>query len=198
MILNSHKKDALEYIVIDDLYSEEELKLVKAELEELILHAHPVEKMDSAKNSVNKAYKKNCMSLWADEFYKENRDISNILKASRKLFCDEIASYAKKINAFYGHIKTCDEDYTLINFYKSGEQYKSHKDNSIFTAITLIEMGNINGGGLIFSDFNEFISFKDNRMIIFPGCVEHKTEAIITSADSYRVSIAQFMIYKTL
>jgi hypothetical protein len=195
MILNSHKKDALEYIVIDDLYSEEELRLIKTELVELIPHLWPIEITRSATNEDN-TYKKDCMAILADKFYEENRDTSNILKASRKLFCDEIASYAEKINAFYGHIKTCNEDYTLINFYKSGEQYKSHKDASIFTAITFIELGSINGGGLIFTDFNEHIPFKNNRMILFPGCVEHKTEVIITSVGSYRVSIAQFLNYR--
>jgi hypothetical protein len=36
MILNSHKKDALEYIVIDNLYTTSELVAIKKELNGLI------------------------------------------------------------------------------------------------------------------------------------------------------------------
>jgi hypothetical protein len=194
MILNSYRKNSLDYIVIDDIYSEEELKLIKTELVELIPHALPVDKIDSAKE--NNLYTKDCMSLWLDAFFKGNRGTSNILKANRKLFCEEITYPAEKINAFFGHINGCTKDTTLINFYKSGDQYKSHYDYSMLSAITLVEIGSVNGGGLIFTDFNEFISFKDNRMIIFPGCVDHKTESITTGANSYRVSIAQFLNYE--
>ena len=57
MILNSFKKNTLDYIVIDDLYSEEELKLIKAELVKLIPHTLPVEKIKSAIDE-NNLYKK--------------------------------------------------------------------------------------------------------------------------------------------
>ena len=100
MILNSYRKNALDYIVIDEVYSEEELKLIKTELVELIPHTLPVEKIDSAKEE-NNLYKKDCMSLWVDDFFKENRDTSNILKANRKLFCKEITYPAEKINDFF-------------------------------------------------------------------------------------------------
>jgi hypothetical protein len=195
MILNSYKKNALDYIVIDDVYSEEELKLIKTELVALVPYLKPVDEIGSAIDE-NNLYKKDCMSIWADEFFRGNRDASNILKANKKLFCKEITCPAEKINAFFGHINNCNKDVTLINFYKSGEQYKSHSDNTIITAITLIEIGSIKGGGLIFTDFNEFITFKDNRMIIFPGCVNHKTESITTDINSYRVSISQFLNYQ--
>jgi hypothetical protein len=195
MILNFFKKNTLDYIVIDDLYSEEELKLIKAELVQLIPHTLPVEKIDSAKDE-NNLYKKDCMSLWVDDFFNGNRDASNILKVNRKLFSKDIIAPAKEINAFFGHMERCDTDTTLINYYTTGQKYESHFDLSIFSAITLIKIGSINGGGLIFTDFNEYISFKDNRMIIFPGCVLHKTESINTDINSYRISISQFLNYR--
>jgi hypothetical protein len=194
MILNSYRKNALDYIVVDDIYSEEELKLIKTELIELIPRTLPVDKINSARDE-NNLYKKDCLSLWADEYYIGDRSKSNILNFNRKLFCEDLTSFAENVNSFFGHINNCDKDSTLINFYKSGEQYKSHRDASMLTAITLVEMGSVNGGGLIFTDFNEFITFKDNRMIIFPGCVEHKTESITTDINSYRVSITQFLNY---
>lgn len=197
MILNSHKKNLLEYIVIDEVYSEHELNLIKEELISLIPHLKIVEEVKSAYDGDNvKVYKKNCLSLWADEHYVEDRFKSNILTLNRKLFCEDIISFTKKINSFYEHIKYCNKDSTLLNFYQTGEHYKSHKDESIITAMTFIELGSIKGGGLIFTDEDAKIEFKDNRMIIFAGCISHETESIITTSNSHRVSIAQFINYK--
>jgi hypothetical protein len=195
MKLNSFKKNTLDYIVVDDVYTSEELKSIKAELQGLVPHAQPVEVIGSGRDDDNQ-YKKNCLSLWADIFFKEDRTKSDILRITRKIFCDEITSFATKTNAFFDHIRMCNMDSTLINYYKTGEQYKSHTDKAPISILTFIELGKVNGGGLIFTDFNEFISFKDNRMVIFPGCVEHKTESIITDINSYRVSIAQFIGYR--
>jgi hypothetical protein len=164
-------------------------------LVELIPHLWPVEIIDSAKDE-NNLYKKNCMSLFADEHYAEDRSKSNILTFNRKLFGKDITSFAKNVNLFYEHLKYCNVDTTLLNFYQGNEYYKSHTDDSIISAITFIELGNIKGGGLIFTKENIKVEFKDNRMIIFAGCIFHETEPIITSPNSYRVSMAQLTNYR--
>jgi hypothetical protein len=196
MILNSYKKNSTEYIVIDDLYSEHELSLIKEELISLVPHLKTVEETDAAYHGDDvKAYKKNCLSLWADEHYAEDRATSNILTFNRKLFSKRITSFSESVNSFYGHIKCCNSDTTLLNFYQNNELYESHRDNSILSAITFIELGSIKGGGLIFTEENIKVEFKDNRIVIFAGCISHKTESIITAPNSYRVSMAQFIKY---
>jgi len=197
MILNSHKKNSTEYIVIDNVYSEHELSLIKEELISLIPHLQPVEEVKSAYyKSKEKGYKKNCFSLWIDEHYIGDRSKSNILTFNRKLFCGDITSFAENVNSFYGHLKYCTADSTLLNFYQTNERYESHTDKSIMSGITFIELGSVKGGGLIFTEENIKVEFKDNRMIIFAGCISHETEPIITTPNSYRVSIAQFTYYK--
>lgn len=195
MKLNSFKKHALDYIVIDDVYTSKELKAIKTELKKLAPHALPVEKVVASVDE-NNEYKKDCLSLWADTFFQNDRDSSDILRITRKIFSDEITSYSKSVHASFNHIRECTADVTLLNYYKTGEQYKSHTDQASISILTFIELGKVEGGGLIFTDFNEFISFKDNRMVIFPGCVEHKTESIRTDLHGYRVSIAQFLNYR--
>jgi hypothetical protein len=46
-----------------------------------------------------------------------------------------------------------------------------------------------------FSMPDEKIEFKENRMILFPGCIPHETEKITTKPNSYRISMAQFINY---
>ena len=197
MKLKHYKKDALEYIVVDDIYSEHELSLIKQELNSLIPYLKSVEevKSDHYENDVT-SYKKNCPSLWVDDYYIEDRSRSNILTFNRKLFGDDIVSFAMNVNSFYGHLKYCNMDTTLLNFYQNTQHYKSHRDKTVISALTLFKIGNIQGGGLIFTKNDAKVDFKDNRMIIFPGCVYHETELITTTPNSYRVSMAQFISYK--
>jgi len=200
MILNSHKKDALEYIVIDNLYTASELIAIKKELNELIPHLQPVEIIKSAYDgdSKNKKYTKDCLSLWLDNFYVWDRSKSNILNFARKIFSKKVTSFSVKVNAFFGHIEKCNTDFTLLNMYKSDEKYLAHTDSAMISVITLFELGKVLEGGLKFTDYDEHISFKDNRAIIFPGCVKHETEPIKLENDSYRVSLVQFLNYTDL
>ena len=74
MILNSYKKDGLDYIVIDNLYTGSELNAIKRELNELIPRLKPVETVDSAYllesgYSKEKIYIKDCLSIWLDDVY---------------------------------------------------------------------------------------------------------------------------------
>jgi hypothetical protein len=204
MILNSYKKDGLDYIVIDNLYTDSELNAIKRELNELIPRLKPVETVDSAYllesgHSEEKIYIKDCLSIWLDDVYIWDRTRSNILNMSRKLFNNkEITSFCTKVNAFFGHMEQSNVDFTLLNMYKSGEKYLSHIDSSMISVITLFEVGKVLEGGIKFTDYDEHISFKDNRAIIFPGCVRHETEPIKLENDSYRASLVQFLNYATL
>ena len=197
MILNSHKKDALEYIVIDNLYTASELVAIKKELNGLIQHLQPVEITEAAYNggTKNKKYTKDCLSLWLDTFYASDRDKSSILNLNRKIFSKKVTSFSTKVNAFFGHIEKCNTDSTLLNVYKSDEKYLAHIDSAMISVITLFELGKVLEGGLKFTDYDEHASFKDNRAIIFPGCVRHETKPIKLENDSYRVSLVQFLNY---
>jgi len=197
MILNAHKKDALEYIVIDNLYTAPELVTIKKELNGLIQHLQPVEITKAAHDgdTKNKKYTKDCLSLWLDNFYTQNRDKSSILNLNRKIFSKKVTSFSTKVNAFFGHIGKCNTDFTLLNMYKSDEKYLAHTDSAMISVITLFELGKVLEGGLKFTDYDENILFKDNRAIIFPGCVRHETKSIKLENDSYRVSLVQFLNY---
>jgi len=198
MKLKHYKKDALEYIVIDNLYTASELVAIKKEMNELIPHLKPVEIIESAGyyDAKNKIYSKDCLSLLLDDFYTWDRDKSSILNLSRKIFSKEVTSFSTNANAFFGHIEKSTADFILLNMYKSGEKYLPHIDSAMISIITLFELGKVKNGGISFTDYDEHIEFKDNRAVIFPGCVSHATGNILTEKNSYRVSIAQFLNYK--
>lgn len=194
MNINFIKKNALEYVVIDNFYTKQELKLIYKELHLLLPHAQHANFTNVAKDK-NNMPKKNGLGIFLDNFYGNERANSNILQFNRKIFNDELVKKLITFNVFFKHIQNCNIDFTLINYYKDNERYLSHHDKTILTAITTFQIGNFEGGNFCFTDYNETIKYKENRCIIFAGCIEHEAKPIIADKNSYRVSMAQFLNY---
>jgi hypothetical protein len=184
----------LTYIVIDDMYAPDEVLQIKTELLQLLTHRRQGNASDTAvdkNNNVTKSGK----GLFLDCHYKD-RNQSQILNLNRKLFCEEIVQTATQANQFFNTIRQCNNDSTLVNYYENGQEYKEHVDKASITALTFFGIGEVMGGDLIFPTVNETVSFKENRVVIFAGCTPHVATPPITKANSYRVSIAQFLNYR--
>jgi hypothetical protein len=190
------QKDKFQYVVIDDFYNPDELKLIKEELQELLpFVVCSGEHLETAKD-LNGNSLKNALGLFLDKHYNSNRFESNILNLNRKIFFDEVVDECKKLNAFFSCIRHVNSDYTLINYYKNNEQYNPHRDNSTLTAITFFSLGTFKKGQFRFTEYDIEIESKENRVVIFPGCIEHASLPIESEENNYRISMAQFLNYK--
>ena len=184
----------LEYVVIDDFYTEAELTLIKNELPSILPNATRGS-TGSATNIANGELMKTNRSIFLDELYSSNRDASSILRVNRKIFNNEAVDNLCKHNNHYNHIRVCSMDNTLVNFYGVGDVYAKHKDNSIFTILSMFKLGEFTGGELLFPDYDVEVKFKDNRVVIFAGCTYHATNPIIGATEPLRVTMAQFLNY---
>ena len=178
-----------DYLVIDDFYTEDELKLVEQEI--LALKPFRV----SASHTKADEDLKTGSGLFLDEMFSKYRESSKILTLNRKLFSDEVFEEAMKLNAFFGHLKQCNFDATLLNYYSDGEEYKPHRDQAVLSAVTFFGIGSFTGGEFCFPEINETVDFKHNRLVLFPSCMQHQALPIATEDGSVRVSIAQFLKY---
>jgi hypothetical protein len=178
------------YVVIDNFYTEEELNLILEEVEKLQLFA-----VDGASTGANEP-KKSGLGLFLDTHFLNNRDQSNILRLNRKLFSEHVVKEAVKLDAYYINMGVCTADSTLLNYYKNGQEYPPHRDETLLTAITTLSVGSFEGGDFCFPEYHEVVKFKHNSLIVFPGCVQHAATPVITDTNSYRVSLAQFLNYK--
>jgi len=183
-------KPSLRYVVIDDFYSVDELAVVCEEIQQLKQFEQTALQIHSANDS------RTGTGLHLDEYFLSNRNDCNILKLNRKLFSEETIKKALVVDASYLHLNTCDADSSLLNFYKDGEEYKSHYDKATLSALTFFGFGNFTGGDFYFPQFKETIEFKHNRLVIFPSCVNHQVLPIHSQNGGYRASIAQFITYK--
>lgn len=196
MIVNHKKYDNLDLVVIDEYYTPEELEEVKDEIKELMVHRMDGRNTGSAVSPKTGKLLKTGKGLWLDEVYVNNRNSSPILRYNMKIFTDELLDGLIKKSVFFRAIKESTKDTTLLNFYEDGEEYGQHLDNTQFTAITLLQIGDTKKGGLYFKDIDTEFKLKDNTTIIFPGCAYHQALPVECDPGSYRISIAHFINYE--
>lgn len=187
-------KGSLSYILVKNFFDKKVLSEVYDELDRIKPFTKEPDACESA--TENGEILKTGSGVFVDGLYPNNRESSPILLNCRRLFNNpEIGKKATSKNAVFGHIDKSLKDFTLVNFYTSGQEYKTHADNAAITALTFLKIGNFTGGDFIFPEHDELIPFEENTMVIFPGCVPHRAMPISGNKDSYRVSIAQFLNY---
>ena len=199
MIFLPHTVQDLGYLIIENLYSNLELKLIWNEIKHIdYVLDHVFD--DKAKEEHRKSHNgmtDDCSSplmsgfgISLDAFYVQ-RKFSAILKFNRKLMGKEIGEHFKNINSENSGYELVNTDFTLLNKYRKGEQYKKHRDSSSFSAVTFLSKTDLNGGGLEFCDYDVRVPFKNNSCVIFPSRTYHQTEEIKSNIERY--SISQFM-----
>jgi len=185
--------------IINDFYSEKELKLIWRELNFLTNKFLPGKLTGSATN--DKGEVKSNSGIFLDDVY-NNRDISDILTINRKIFDKKITSELIKVNPIFRIICSCNSDTTLISYYKDEDSYFCHSDQAAMTILSYFfnEPQKFSGGELIFSDFNLKITPKNNMVIIFPGCYRHEVLKIslkTKEVDNYgRYCMSQFLNFR--
>jgi hypothetical protein len=192
-------QDPLPFLKIENLYTEEELKLIWQELEFLncLDKLEPPEKTGTATDE-DKNPLKNNSGLFLDYLY-TNRKISNILTVNRKLFAPEILDVFCELSFGYRVIQKTNHDATLISYYENGGYYKPHEDESIFTAVTWFfkEPKSFTGGNFYFTDYDYKIEVENNMAVLFPSFVTHAVDEIKMIDDSLnsygRYAMSQFV-----
>jgi hypothetical protein len=191
--------EPLPFLQIENLYSEDELKLIWQELE-FLNHPNklnPPEDTGTAVNNKTKELLKNNKGLFLDEVYTK-RNMSNILFLSSKLFLPEILQTFSGLSIGYETITRTNSDKTMISYYENGGYYKPHKDGAIYTAITWFykEPKLFSGGDFYFTDYDLKIKIQNNMTVLFPSCVTHHVDKVIFNNElpGYgRYAVTQFL-----
>jgi len=179
--------------IVDNFYSETELKEIKDELKLLSAVAELKVFVNKPAKDEEDNPKQKSNSFFLDDFYNDKRDLSKILTLNRKLFSEELRTKLVEKTLFYDHVFNVNRDTTLLNFYKPTDYYKPHKDTSCFTALTFFTLEEFCGGDLVFPEYDIKVSAIENRVVIFPGFVVHGSEDV---TKGIRVSMAQFLNYR--
>lgn len=187
-----------EHIIVDDVYTKDELSKIWREIYFLKDKFKAPHETESALTEDGVALKSNA-ALFIDNVYTD-RAFSDILQINRRAFGEEILNAISELHPAYGFAKCCNKDVTLINYYADGGYYKAHLDHAAFTFITFLvqELQKFSGGDFLFPDFDYTVTQRNNKLIVFPGCIRHQvTEVKLNTPDSEgRFSMTQFLNLK--
>jgi hypothetical protein len=197
--------DSKDFLVIDDFYTDEEQMHIWKELDFLTYDTKlmPPEETGTAHDlDTGKALKKNS-ALFLDTLY-ARRDFSNILTLNRKLFSLEVISNFEGMDNCFRYIGYTNNDSTLISYYEEKDYYKAHSDSAVLTYLYWChkEPKKFEGGDLILPELDAGITYKNNRLVVFPSWRLHEVTPIkmIEEVEPYsgygRYCITNFVYIK--
>lgn len=185
-------KEPFEYIIIDDTYTEEELKFIFLELDFWSLSENlcPPNFTGSGVFNDGRLKKKN-KGVFLDEAYAD-RSYSNILNLNRKLYNFTL----KEPSVLYKFIKYSNHDTTLVSYYENSDYYTSHVDTSIVTTLTYLykKPKAFEGGNLIFTDYGYQFEPLFNRTYIIFGAVTHEVTEIKMKPEDCGKGLGRYCI----
>ena len=168
------------YMVVDDYYSEEELRLIWEELD-FLSYPHKLKRATKerggATGNTGQLLKKN-FHRYIDRIYSE-RELSNILTVNRKLFDDDYKILRQHPHWFFQNV-VFNKDYTQVGYYENNDHYGEHRDSASVTALTWLykEPKKFIGGDLFLSSDKIKIDCVNNRTLIFPSMITHSVNEI--------------------
>lgn len=194
------RKEPFEHYVFNDFFS-------KKELNDVLLDLEFIEKYTATNNNRhetgaaldvdgNSTAQRNSIFLNALFTQEVIYNKLKIYQHTRKLFDHKNFTTSSILGDM---IKNTNQDSMLINFYKDGDFYKAHYDDSVFTFLGYLWKGkkDFSGGVLNFHDYNYNFDPKFNSAILFPGCIKHSIDKIVslnkTQYEVKRVSITMFI-----
>ena len=193
--------DGIDAVVIDNFYDESEFSLVLEECISLLPMLRSADDTSSAVDIEGNNLKKNSgvfidSPLCNIECFTKDKIKSHQLK-------DEMLNTNSLYKVFFGLNKFS----TLISYYKDGDSYKPHVDDSIYTVLVYVHKTpkKFTGGELILNSYIDgkyaTIECINNRAIIFPSITPHSVTRVNLEKDSGedgRFCISQFVHYESV
>lgn len=185
-------KEPFEYVIIDDTYTEDELRLIFLELDFWGMSGNFMgpEHTGTARLDNGSPKKKN-KGVFLDFVY-TNREHSNILKCNRKIY--EIS--LNEPSVVIDFLKTANHDTTLISYYENKDYYQAHRDESTLTAITYLyrKPKAFQGGDLVLTQYGYAFEPWFNRTYIMPGVVEHEVTNVVMDTKDCGKGLGRYCI----
>tara|TARA_B100000929_G_scaffold197636_1_gene156840 strand:- start:755 stop:1330 length:576 start_codon:yes stop_codon:yes gene_type:complete len=175
-------------MIVDDFYTLTEQDLIWEELESY----HHLFKKDDKTGKFGTAIKDGkplakLNRIYLEELYSNNREDSNILTAYKKIVSKEVIENYERTTSSGKQFRITDCDCSIVSYYDNLDKYGEHFDSFMHTVLVWFyrEPKRFKGGNLIFTEPNEKIECKHNRIIIFPSYYLHEIDEV-TLEEKYR------------
>jgi hypothetical protein len=200
--------DPVPHIIIDETFNEQQYKKVWDEIQYLSPKMRGPEQTHAARDIKNlpdgstefAGFKKRGTGVFLDSFFVNQSD-SDIRRVYDEVFSDvNLFNEVYKQNPAFLILKNVNHGSTLVQKYKDGDEYDSHKDSCVFSMVTLLykEPKVYSGGDFCFTEFDQtyVVPLSNNQTIIFPSAASHKVSKVISESDKSedcRYTVSTFM-----
>ncbi len=183
--MNIHvNTDPFPFLIIEDLYTEDELTLIWQELDYYQSNSYILNANTNPSLSEDGKARTKKQGNFVDNVF-QKREYSNILCLSRKLFQPGLIVNSDHIKE-WKYLRP-DIDHSLLSYYDDGAYYLPHHDNTVVSIISWLwkEPKRFEGGDFVFEDYKLTINCKHNSAVAFPGTTLHGVTPI-TMEDQYK------------
>lgn len=180
------------FIVVDNWYTQEELKNIWTELD--FYSSADISNIDKAEDSENVARdqktnesKSNAYRfyLW-DTYTNEGAKISHIMNCLYKQRSEQFKNIVlEAMPLHHNNFLGTNTDGTMVSYYEKEQYYKPHSDSVQFTCLIWLykEPKKFFGGNLKLTPINKTIECIPNRMLFFPSYLQHEVSEVKSKKD---------------
>ena len=187
------------FLIFDNWYLPHEEKAVWSEIEFYMRNPfiqRPADDPYSASARYgDKTSKAKNTRVFISELYKVTgaSHINNCLYKQRSKIFHSILE--ENCLPYYRSFEASNADSTMLSFYRDDDHYDTHYDSPSWTCLIWMvkEPKHFDGGDFEFTDINHKIELKNNRMVIFPSCFNHRVYPL-KYHDINNKSIGKFTI----
>jgi len=182
-------EDGIDAVVIDNFYTEEQLKEIMLELKWLTKPSIMTDetKLKAAEGDGEILTSKN--GVFLEEVFKNWRHSALIRSGITQLGLSELKDNLLKFNTMFKSLFDCNSRCHLVSYYENSQYYKPHKDAFYFTILNyfFIEPKQFEGGELVVYSCNSIkqatIEPKHNRSVIIQSSTMHQAKEIKLNID---------------
>lgn len=185
------------FALIQNLYSEEELSSIFAELDYLQtrkgLWLDP-NKSGSAKDLETEELLKKNKCIWLNHIYKNN-EASAVLTSNMKLYSSGAAKQLAESHYMFEYLIHNSQFSTLLSYYEDSDSYKAHRDQSVLTTLTWFykEPKVFQGGDMVLNS-EATVECLNSLMLIIPSTVLHEVTPIVLPSEYQNQGLGRYTI----
>lgn len=188
--------DGTPFVIIQDLYNEEEEASILKELDYLQTRKElwlDPEHSGTAKDQEKNPLKSN-KCIWMNSIYKQDT-ASAILSNNLKIYKEGTAANLANKNPWFKYLIYNAEFTTLLSYYENEEHYKPHRDSSVLTTLTwFFQKPRAFEGGTMILENETNIECASNTMLIIPSTALHEVTPVLLPEESRGKGLGRYTI----
>lgn len=193
-----YHEERIPFVVIDGFYDDNEQSEIMVELDYLCTERRLIPPFEdkSGATKENDENIKNVGCQYLESFY-QKREHSNILTITEKLYnFEDNFGLISNHPHWYFNTNLLNNHSTHILYYEDTNEYPPHRDTSRFTAVTYFyrEPKKFEGGDLQFPDHQVQVECVNNRIVVFPSMLLHRSTPVRMLENDTQTKNGKFCI----